>query len=158
MASCSLALQPGHSCSHASWVTPSMFSFFFFCLILWHAGCLFPDWGLNACPLKWKDGVLTIGLPGKSVSMFFQIAACVRSCLIISDSATPWTVARQAPLSMGFSRQEYWSGLPRPPPGQLHDPEIEPESLLSPALAGGFFITGATWEALKLLSFPICKK
>ena len=45
-------------------------------------------------------------------------------------SATLWTVAHQAPLSMGFSRQEYWSGLPCPPPGDLPDPGIEPESLL----------------------------
>ena len=52
--------------------------------------------------------------------------------------ATPWTEARQAPLSMGFSRQEYWSGLPCPPPGDLPDPGIEPTSLMSPALAGGF--------------------
>ena len=44
------------------------------------------------------------------------------------DSATPWTVARQAPLSMGFSRPEYWSGLPFPPPGVLPDPGIEPRS------------------------------
>ena len=60
---------------------------------------------------------------------------------------TPWTVACQAPLSMGSSRQEYWSGLPCPPPGDLPDPGIEPVSLLSPALAGGFFTTSATWEA-----------
>ena len=48
-------------------------------------------------------------------------------------SATPWTVTHQAPLSMGFSRQEYWNGLPRPPPRDLPDPGIEPESLMSPA-------------------------
>ena len=59
---------------------------------------------------------------------------------------TRWTVANQAPLSMGFSRQEYWSGLPCPPPGDLPDPGIEPV-FLSPALAGGFFTTSATWEA-----------
>ena len=53
----------------------------------------------------------------------------------------PWTVARQAPLSMGFSRQEYWSGLPFPSPGDLSDPRIEPTSPASPALAGGFFLT-----------------
>ena len=51
----------------------------------------------------------------------------------------PWTVARQAPLSMEFSRQEYWNGLPFPPPGDLPKPRIEPAS---PALASGFFITG----------------
>ena len=61
--------------------------------------------------------------------------------------ATLWTVARQAPLSMGFCRQKYWSGLPCPPPGDLPEPGIEPESLVSPALAGGFFTTSATWEA-----------
>ena len=62
--------------------------------------------------------------------------------------ATPWTVAFQVPLSMGFSRQEYWSGLPCPPPGDLPDPGIEPVSLPSPVLAGGFFTINATWEAL----------
>ena len=51
------------------------------------------------------------------------------------------TVACQALLSMGFSRQEYWSGLPCPPPGDLPDPGIEPTSLRSSALAGGFFTT-----------------
>ena len=61
--------------------------------------------------------------------------------------ATPWTVACQAHLSMGFSRQEYWSGLPCPPPGDLPDPGIKPMSLTSPALAGGFFTTNTTWEA-----------
>ena len=58
-----------------------------------------------------------------------------------------WTAACQAPLSMGFSRQEYWSGLPCPPPGDLPDPWIEPLSLTSPPLAGGFFTTTAAWEA-----------
>ena len=61
--------------------------------------------------------------------------------------ATPWTAAHQARLSMGFSRQEYWSGLPCPPPGDLPNPGIEPTSPVSPALAGGFFTTGTTWEA-----------
>ena len=58
------------------------------------------------------------------------------------------TVARQVPLSMEFSRQEYWSGLPCPPPGDLPEPGIEPTSLMSPALAGGFFITRASWKTL----------
>ena len=61
--------------------------------------------------------------------------------------ATPWTIVHQAPLSMEFSRQEYWSGLSFPPPGDLPDPGITPASLMSPALAGGFFTTSATWEA-----------
>ena len=53
--------------------------------------------------------------------------------------ATLWTVTYQAPLSIGFSKQEYWSGLPCPPPGDLCSPGIEPASLVSPALAGRFF-------------------
>ena len=61
--------------------------------------------------------------------------------------ATLWTVACQAPLSMGFSRQEYWSGLPCPPPGDLPDQGIEPLSLTSPVLASRFFTASATWEA-----------
>ena len=52
---------------------------------------------------------------------------------------TPWTVAHQAPLSMGFPRQEYWSELPFPSPGDLPHPEIKHTSLATPALAGGFF-------------------
>ena len=61
--------------------------------------------------------------------------------------AAPWIIAHQAPLSMWFSRQEYWSGLPCPPPGDLADPGTEPESFVSPALAGGFFTTSTAWEA-----------
>ena len=57
---------------------------------------------------------------------------------VMSNSATPWTVDCQAPLSMGFSRQEYWSGLPLPSPGDLPNPRIEPRS---PALAKGFITT-----------------
>ena len=61
--------------------------------------------------------------------------------------ATLWTLALQALPSMGFCRQDYWSGLPRPLPGDLPDPGIEPASLMSLALADGFFTTSATWEA-----------
>ena len=59
----------------------------------------------------------------------------------------PWTVAGWAPLSMGFSRQEYWSGSPFPNPGDLPDAGIEPTSLIFPALAGEFFTTSTTREA-----------
>ena len=59
-----------------------------------------------------------------------------------------WATAQQAPLSVEFSRQECWSGLPFPIPGDLPDPGIEPTSLVSPELAGGFFTTDAPWEAL----------
>ena len=56
-------------------------------------------------------------------------------------------IVHQAPLSMGFSRREYWSKLPFPPPEDLPNPGIEPSSLMSPVLAGRFFITSTTWEA-----------
>ena len=63
--------------------------------------------------------------------------------------ATSWTAAHQAPLSMGFSRQEYWSELLCPPPGDLPHSGIEPASLMSPALTGMFFTTNASWETPK---------
>ena len=82
---------------------------------------------------------------------FILFCLCVLSCFsCVWLFATPWTVAHQAPLSMGFSRQEYESGLPRPSPGDLPDPAIEPVPLTSPALAGGFFTTSATWEVPSL--------
>ena len=67
----------------------------------------------------------------------------------MSGSLRPYGlyVAHQAPLSMGFAKQEYWSGMPRPPPGDLPDPGFKPMSLMSPALADRFFTTSTTWEA-----------
>ena len=74
--------------------------------------------------------------------------ACVLSCFsYVWLFATLWTIAHQAPLSMGFSRHEYWSGLPCSPPGYQLNPGIESASLKSPALASEFFTTSATWEA-----------
>ena len=76
----------------------------------------------------------------------------------MSDSLQPdgHYVAHQAPLSMGFSWQEYWSELPCPPPGDLPNPGIELVSLTSPALAGEFFTTSVIWETHSLsLDFPI---
>ena len=67
---------------------------------------------------------------------------CVHACSAVFCSATLWTVAsNQAPLSRGFSRQEYQSGFPCPPPGDLPNPVIDPTSPVSPALAGRFFYT-----------------
>ena len=68
-------------------------------------------------------------------------AKSLQSCLTLCD---PTDVAHQAHLSVGFSRQEYWSGLPCPSPGNLPDPGIEP----TPALKGVFFTTNVTWEAV----------
>ena len=64
----------------------------------------------------------------------------------MSDSAILWAVAHKSPLSMGFSRQEYWSGLPCPLPGDLPNPGIEPSSHTSPTLADGFLTSSITWE------------
>ena len=76
------------------------------------------------------------------------MGACMLSLFsCVQLFATPWTVACQAPLSMGFPRQEYWSGLPCPTPGDLPNPGTDPLSLMSPALADRFFTTSATWEA-----------
>ena len=71
----------------------------------------------------------------------------------MSDSLTPWTVTHQTPLAVGFPRQEYWSGLPFPPPVYLPDPGIEPTSPVSPAMVGRFFTTeppGNLWRMLKM--------
>ena len=78
------------------------------------------------------------------------VCVCVCVCSVMSDSVIPWTVALQAPLSTGFSRQEYWSELPFSSPGDLPDPGIE----LSPTsleLEGGFFTTSTTCEAPKFI-------
>ena len=82
----------------------------------------------------------------------YQQGVCVCVCVCVCARArsqlwptllTPCTVAFQAPLSMGFPKQEYWSGLPSPSPGDLPNPGIEP---MSPALAGRFFTSSTTWE------------
>ena len=103
----------------------------------------FSDWS----SLQPETGTVDLG----EVGFFFILstnhltgmhAKSLQSCL-----TTLWSVAGQAPPSMGFSRQEYWSGLPCPPPGDLPQPGIEPASVMSPALAGRFFTISATWEA-----------
>ena len=77
------------------------------------------------------------------------------SCSVVSDSfATPWTVALQAPLSLRFSRQEYWSGLPFPLPGDLPDPGIEPMSPVSPASQADSLVSEPP-EKSKPLGFDI---
>ena len=74
---------------------------------------------------------------------------CVLSHSVVSDSfSTPWKVACQVPLTMGFSRQEYESGLLFPPPGDHPNPGIEPESPVCPAMAGGLFTTDLTGKPI----------
>ena len=81
---------------------------------------------------------LNKGVHTSVLSHFNHVQLCV----------TPWTVARQAPLSLALSRQEYLSGLPCPPPGDLPDPGIELMSLTFPPLAGKVFTTSTAWDAL----------
>ena len=82
-----------------------------------------------------------------TVSCVFEKPLCACVFSHVQLFVAPWAVAHQAPLSVGFSRQEYWRELPRPPLGDFSDPGIKPVSLTSPALAGRFFTTSATWEA-----------
>ena len=88
-------------------------------------------WLLRCCGMR----LPVLGLPYH----YFTLSSLVHEYMLSLFShvrlfVTLWTVAHQAPLSMGFSRQEYWSGLPCPPPGDLSDPGIEPESPVAPAL------------------------
>ena len=81
---------------------------------------------------------------------FVFLYGCTLSCFShVQLFVTPWTITRQAPLSTGFSRQEYWSGLPCPPPGDLPNPGIEPTSHVSPDLQAYLFTT----EPLRKPSF-----
>ena len=142
-----------------------VFFFFFFCKEA--CTILVPRPGIEPTSPALEHEVLTTGPPGNSrhillvkqsprpdskggnvnsytligVQGSYYVPGCcccylvTQSCLTLCD---PWTVARQAPLSVGFCRQEYWSGLPFPPPGDLPEPGIEPASS---ALAGKFFTT-----------------
>ena len=80
------------------------------------------------------------------LSMLFVHEYMLSHCSCVQLCATLGSVALQAPLYMGFSRQERWGGLPCPPPGDLPNSRTEPWSLMSPALAGRFFTTRATWS------------
>ena len=109
-----------------------------------------------AHPESILDALLLVGL-GSSAGMeasaglesvYFSSSVHSQSLNHVRLFATPWTIARQASLPMGFSRQEYWSGLPCPPLGDLLHPGIEPESLASPALASGFFTTAPPGKPL----------
>ena len=106
------------------------------------------DGGLACCgPWGCKESETTERLNWTD-SGYLILCVCVLNHLSCAQLfVIPWTVACQAPLSVGFSRQEYWSGLPFPTPADLPDPRIEPAYLTSPALAAGFFTSSATWEA-----------
>ena len=90
------------------------------------------------CPQKIKENTVHFPLNGVFV---YRRCVCMFNCCHVQLFATPWTIVLQAPLSMGFPRQEYRSRLPFPPPRDLSDPRIETASPVSSALAGGFFTT-----------------
>ena len=99
------------------------------------------------CPVIVIGEITNIEISGVIWGWFVCVCVCVCVCVFAQLCLTlcdPWTLTRQALLSMGFSRQEYWSRLLFPTPGDLSDPEIEP---VSPALAGTFFMTSTTWKA-----------
>ena len=105
------------------------------------------------CHLGWKRFGLTLN---RALQNFYHLHCRRFSCAYMHAKLlsrvrlfeTPCAVALQAPLSMGFSRQENWRGLPCLLPGDLVDPRMEPMSLMSPALAGRFSTASTTWEDL----------
>ena len=106
-----------------------------------HAGFKFPDQVLNQNSLQWKYRVsATVQLPCAIGIPYLQTMkkSGVKQLAHSHSFTIPWTVACQAPLFMGFARQEYWTGVPFLSPGDLPDPGIKPGS---PALAGSFFTT-----------------
>ena len=101
------------------------------------------------CP-RFQASTGDLGTYSQQIWGNYYVCACVCVCVCVCVCGvhvhicmlsqvqlfvTPWTIVRQAPLSMGFPRQEYWKGLPFPPPGELPNPGIKPASLMSPALA-----------------------
>ena len=107
---------------------------------------------VTGCQALGSDPILSWGPCSNPTRQFLDVCVLSRIWLFVA----PWTVARQALLSMKFPRQEDWSGLSFPTPGNLPDPGIEPKCLASSALAGGFFTT--TWEVLRwVLVFRYCR-
>ena len=87
-----------------------------------------------------------------SLKYYVQPRAPAHSLNYVQFFVTPWIIAQQAPLSMEFSRQEHWSGVPFPTPGDLPDPGIKHVSLASPAMAGRFFTTVPTGKPRDFLA------
>ena len=88
-----------------------------------------------------------------NLAVLSKVHVCAQSLSHVQLFVTPWTAVRQAPLSMGFSRQGYWSGLPYPPPGVL-DSGIKPASLMSLALSGEFLPLGSPGKPFILFRSP----
>ena len=111
------------------------------------------SWGKGQKPTQGvKDNFMVVQAHKKRFSEQILPASQVYACMLTCFShvqlfVTLWTVVRQVTLSMAFSRQKYWNGLPCTPPGDLLYPATEPASLTSPTLAIGIFTTNDTWEA-----------
>ena len=95
-------------------------------------------------------------MPSSFLVWYMCLLSCTQWLSHVWFFETLWTIARQAPLSMGFSRQEYWSGLPFPPPGNLPDPGIKLAFLTSPALVGGFFTTSVQFSSVTQSCPTLC--
>ena len=108
-----------------------------------------------ACPSPLRLDFSTSKMKGLDQRFPMDVLNCTMSHFVhfgcVQHFATLRTVAYQAPLSMGFSRQQCWSGLSCPPPGDLPTPGIKPKFLTFPALASRFFTASAIWEAQKYL-------
>ena len=112
-------------------------------------------WGTNRGPYARLAGVRPAAAPGEAARQWTSAEMeqgntsvwCVLSRFSSTWLCNSMDCSPPGSSVMGFSRQEYWSGLPFPPPGDLPDPGLEPASLMSPALAGRFSTTSATWEA-----------
>ena len=124
------------------------------------------------CQFIYKSFIVPLHVPGTEIVTKSSLLS--RTFLVVKEAkfelwfvvqllspiwlfSTPKAVTCQAPLSMGFPRQEYWSGLPFPPPGDLPNPGIEPTSLTSPAMIGRFITTSTTQEASPWLVEKILK-
>ena len=129
-------LQQGTICPTAGQSTVTLTNFFTLSLAYFETCC---DWE------AFSTHTNVMGHdPHRHLGVFNMRWAWLLSCVRLP--VTSWTVAHQAPLSMGFSRQECWSGLPFPALGDLTDPGIEPASIVSPTLAGRFLTTCGTLE------------
>ena len=141
-----------------SWLTWCFWIINFYCLPSWN---LFSS-GFHDTVLSWFTSYFcgcslsfTFFFPNpkyqcsqEALSVFLLCACMLSHFSRVWLFVTLWTIAHQVPLSMGFSRQEYWSGLPCSPPGDLPNPGIKSASLMSSSLVGGSFTTSATREAL----------
>ena len=92
-----------------------------------------------------QTGTFVIIIPVPFFVCLFKKLLVPQVCMLSRLTETPWTVAHQTPLFIGFSRQEYWSGLPCPSLGDIPDPGIKPSTLVSSALTNRCFTTCATW-------------